>query len=271
MDSQNADTFFRKSTVRLVHQLLHTMEQEHNVTVLFAIESGSRVWGFDSANSDYDVRFVYVHRPHAYHSIQTAPETLSDTWQRMDLVGWDIRKLAFLLSRNNVSAIEWAMSPIVYLDMYNSIYTVRDVANRIFNPFDVISHHMGLVYSRYNKAIKGREAIRIKDYLYILRSMYSILYVEQELSAPPLNIHELHSRLTHPPDWGMHHLVRVKKTHRETDTIGRSDVINDAIETFMDRRTDVKSKRRSDILEVCDSLTSLIREVDRLKPCADDM
>ena len=36
-------------------------EQEHNVKVLYAIESGSRAWGFASPNNDFDVRFIYVH------------------------------------------------------------------------------------------------------------------------------------------------------------------------------------------------------------------
>ncbi|WP_335916283.1 DNA polymerase beta superfamily protein, partial [Shewanella algae] len=36
-------------------------EKEHGVRVLYAIESGSRAWGFESPNSDYDVRFIYVH------------------------------------------------------------------------------------------------------------------------------------------------------------------------------------------------------------------
>ncbi len=42
---------------------LTTIEREEDARVLFACESGSRAWGFASANSDYDVRFIYLRRP----------------------------------------------------------------------------------------------------------------------------------------------------------------------------------------------------------------
>ena len=37
---------------------LAEIEKEHNVEILYAIESGSRAWGFESLDSDYDVRFI---------------------------------------------------------------------------------------------------------------------------------------------------------------------------------------------------------------------
>jgi len=40
---------------------LKDVEEEEQVRIFYACESGSRVWGFPSANSDYDVRFLYVH------------------------------------------------------------------------------------------------------------------------------------------------------------------------------------------------------------------
>ena len=40
---------------------LEAIKRREGVRILFAIESGSRAWGFPSPDSDYDVRFVYAH------------------------------------------------------------------------------------------------------------------------------------------------------------------------------------------------------------------
>lgn len=44
----------------IIRDQLETIEAEENVRIVYACESGSRAWGFPSADSDYDVRFLYV-------------------------------------------------------------------------------------------------------------------------------------------------------------------------------------------------------------------
>ena len=43
-----------------VSAALRDIESRHGCRVLFAVESGSRAWGFASPDSDYDVRGVFV-------------------------------------------------------------------------------------------------------------------------------------------------------------------------------------------------------------------
>ena len=45
-----------------IQAALDQVERDHDVRILLAIESGSRAWGFPSSDSDWDVRFIYVHK-----------------------------------------------------------------------------------------------------------------------------------------------------------------------------------------------------------------
>ena len=45
---------------KVIIEKLQQIEKQENVRILHAVESGSRAWGFESPDSDFDVRFIYV-------------------------------------------------------------------------------------------------------------------------------------------------------------------------------------------------------------------
>jgi uncharacterized protein len=78
--------------VEIISRIQKT-ELEHNVKVIYAIESGSRAWGFASPNSDFDVRFVYVRPKEWYLTIDV--EDKRDVIEypivdEIDINGWDL-------------------------------------------------------------------------------------------------------------------------------------------------------------------------------------
>ena len=93
---------------------LHEIELMHDIHVLLAVESGSRAWGFESQNSDWDVRFIYVHKPRWYFSVEPQRDVIELMDGEIDLVGWELRKALGLLKKCNPSSLEWFSSPIVY-------------------------------------------------------------------------------------------------------------------------------------------------------------
>ena len=45
-------------TKEQIIQKLKEIEKTHKIQILYAAESGSRAWGFDNQESDYDIRFI---------------------------------------------------------------------------------------------------------------------------------------------------------------------------------------------------------------------
>jgi AraC-like DNA-binding protein len=81
----------------------------------FACESGSRAWGFASQDSDYDVRFMYVHTRDWYLSIEDRRDVIEEPISEgLDLSGWERRKTLRLLRKSNPPLLEWLKSPVVY-------------------------------------------------------------------------------------------------------------------------------------------------------------
>ena len=77
-----------------------TIEAEHNVQVLYACESGSRGWGFASPDSDYDVRFIYVHPLPWYLRVSPQRDVIEVPISGdLDINGWELRKALGLLKR----------------------------------------------------------------------------------------------------------------------------------------------------------------------------
>lgn len=87
---------------------LPKIEQEENVQILFACESGTRAWGFPSLDSDYDVRFVYVRPVEWYLSIEDRRDVIERPINNMlDINGWDLRKALQLFGKSNPPLLEW--------------------------------------------------------------------------------------------------------------------------------------------------------------------
>nr|MDE5833072.1 nucleotidyltransferase domain-containing protein [Desulfovibrio sp.] len=56
----------KNERVAAIRDKLAEIAKEENVEILYAVEAGSRAWGFPSIDSDYDVRFIYARKPISY-------------------------------------------------------------------------------------------------------------------------------------------------------------------------------------------------------------
>jgi predicted nucleotidyltransferase len=101
--------------VEQIDARLDAIENDDRVTIGWAIESGSRAWGFPSPDSDYDCRFLFVRQEDDYLSPWIRRDVIETPLEGdLDVNGWDLGKAIKLLLKGNAVVIEWLTSPIAY-------------------------------------------------------------------------------------------------------------------------------------------------------------
>ena len=172
-------------------QALQTIEAEHQVTVLFACESGSRGWGFASPDSDYDVRFIYVHRLPWYLTVTPGRDVIElPISGDLDVNGWDLRKALGLLRESNPTLLEWLRSPIVYREEAATMAELRRLAEHTFTSVKGWHHYASMAKKNFREYLQGDE-VRTKKYLYVLRPLLAARWIRSQPGVPPMRFAEL--------------------------------------------------------------------------------
>ncbi|OYQ34903.1 hypothetical protein CHU95_10000 [Niveispirillum lacus] len=182
---------------RRVETELERMETENGVTILFAIESGSRSWGFPSRDSDYDVRFVYLRPLADYLSVSSRRDVIERPVDPvLDIGGWDLRKALQLSLRSNAALLEWLSSPITYRTEAAPVGTIRQLVRSAADPNALAAHYLNLGRRSLEKVREDGDAVRPKDYCYALRAACCLEWLLRFHGPPPMDMPSLLSGLT---------------------------------------------------------------------------
>jgi len=241
---------------------LEQIEQDEKVLILYALESGSRAWGFASRNSDYDVRFIYIHQPDWYLSIRERRDVIERPISNdLDISGWDIRKALGLFAKSNPPLLEWLGSPIVYLDNCGFADRMRRLLTDSFSPQRCMHHYLHMARGNYREYLKG-EMVRLKKYLYVLRPLLACIWLEKHGTMPPTGFSLLRqdASLSITLDAAVEDLLQRKMAGEELDAAPQLPVLNEFIEQQLDHFTLVAGKRPTPVVDY-DTLDALFREM----------
>lgn len=165
---------------------LTKLEKEKNIKILYAVESGSRAWGFASKNSDWDVRFLYVHNYDWYLSINEKKDNIEIILPNdIDLSGWELKKALLLFKKSNPPLLEWLRSPIVYKDEFSVSRQLRDAVKIYFNPKSCLYHYLHMAEGNYDAYFK-EDVVKLKKYFYVLRPLLACLWIERTNQMAPM-------------------------------------------------------------------------------------
>lgn len=217
-----------------ISSALADIERSHGVRILCACESGSRAWDLHSADSDYDVRFVYVHPPEWYLSVRQRRDVIEvPILDELDLHGWDIRKALSLLVAGKCVLVEWLNSPIQYRNPGALRERILDILPPPHLRRILAAHYRGFGREHRKRYFRDPERISAKHYFYAIRPALALAWM-QENEDPgnlPIGVAALidQVRLAGRVRTRLEALRRIKAQGVEADTVPRDPEIDDLI------------------------------------------
>ncbi len=239
---------------------LKAVEEKENVKILFAIESGSRAWGFASPNSDYDVRFIYVRPRDWYLSVDL--EDKRDVLDypivdEIDLNGWDVRKALQLFRSSNPTLTEWLLSPITYCENGSFRADLEKLLEKYYQPHKGVYHYLNMARSNFQDHLQD-EKVSLKKYFYVLRPLLAVRWLEQYVTPAPIEFSTLLETIK-PEDEitdEIDNILQLKSQTLEKGLIPKITKLNSFIENEL--------KNRGEVEIVKSSSSGLTDELNRL-------
>jgi len=225
---------------------LERIEACEGIRILFAVESGSRAWGFPSPDSDFDVRFVYVRERDWYLRLQPGRDVIETPIEdEIDLNGWDLRKALALMLKSNAVIGEWMASPIIYRLPHPIVSRLSALADDVLDGRGLAYHYANLGKGAAERWLEGDGPVPVKRYFYALRPVLAIRCLRfAPKERPPMHLSALLERaaldqnLIDQIAW----LVDAKSRAKEASPSMRFADLDELIRSELNRATEIPGR-----------------------------
>lgn len=214
----------------VIREKIKEIEEQEQVRIILAVESGSRAWGFESPDSDYDVRFIYVRSKNDYLKLEEVRDVIE--WQlddTLDISGWDIQKALRLLYKSNPTLFEWCASPIIYEEKPEA-NALRKLIQAYFSEQKLVYHYWNMAKRNYCEYLQ-HDLVKSKKYFYVLRPILAGKWVLTQQTPPPMEFEKLvESELDENLKPIVAELIAKKRQVGEADLVPKIPLLNHYIE-----------------------------------------
>lgn len=244
-----------------INEKLDEIERTECVQILYAVESGSRAWGFASPDSDFDVRFVYARPKNDYLRLDEPRDVIE--WQLdevLDINGWDLKKALKQFARGNATLFEWSGSPIVYRTT-KEWERIKEISRLYFSEKAAVYHYYGIANSTLQGYLLG-DTVRYKKYFYAMRPLLAAQYIEKYHTAPPVLFDDL-LKMDMPVELrqAIDELLKVKKRTTEGEENPQMLVIREFIELETARQKEIADNLEDDHNRDYTALNAIFLEI----------
>lgn len=224
-----------------IQTILTNIEQKKKIKILYVCETGSRAWGFPSPDSDFDMRFVYMHERDWYLNLSQRKDTIEIMDGDLDITGWDLKKCLTLLKKSNAPLIERFQSPIEYYAAPDFKDDFKKLVESYYSPIAVFYHHHSLA-KKFWEELKDKEAYKLKSVFYLVRSLLSCNWIMEDNSVLPMEIFGLMQYTTDEQKEKLNELITLKATVGEKYLHPKDAALNEWITTWFEKVETSKGK-----------------------------
>lgn len=156
---------------------------------LLYVESGSRLWGIASPDSDFDVRGFHLQPKGQYFDFKKHRDLIEIMDGDFDFVSYDIDKMFGLLAKSNPTVFEWIRAHIVY---FNNFPNWTEFQNQVVENFDfkaLYYHYLSLAKGNINLMATDKK-FTYKTAFYCIRGLLSAELATKKI-VPELLIDKL--------------------------------------------------------------------------------
>jgi predicted nucleotidyltransferase len=226
-----------KAMENLINSRLIEVESSNEIKIVYACESGSRAWGFASADSDYDVRFIYLRPLEWYLSIDEKSDVIEyPISEQLDINGWDLKKALQLLRKTNPPLLEWLGSPIIYLEKCSTAQRMRQLAKEYYSPSACLYHYLHMARGNFREYLQG-DIVWVKKYFYVLRPILAMKWIEEGRGIAPTDFNMAVEKVALSSELkeAIAKLLESKRIGNELDRGEKIPVISNFIESELAR------------------------------------
>ncbi|MDX7998570.1 nucleotidyltransferase domain-containing protein [Xenorhabdus sp. Reich] len=219
-----------------IKRKLAGIEKNYGIRILYACESGSRGWGFASPDSDYDVRFIYVHPIDWYLKVEAERDVIElPINSELDINGWELRKTLKLLKQANPTLMEWLDSPVIYHADPAATNGLKTLVPHFFSDIKARYHYLSMAKKNFRGYLQSEE-VRLKKYFYVLRPLLAVRWIEMGKGVPPIDFETLVAETVDDPQLKMEidDLLRIKRNANEAEYGPRKARVHAFIESELD-------------------------------------
>ncbi|WP_234974660.1 nucleotidyltransferase domain-containing protein [Tenacibaculum agarivorans] len=208
--------------------------------MLFAVESGSRAWGFASPDSDYDIRFVYKHSKDWYLNLWETKDTIEFmTEDDLDGSGWDIRKALRLLAKSNASFTGWLFSSVIYRANTTFLEELKILASENFNPIAGF-HHFHSMNKGFEETL-GTDKMTLKSFFYTIRTALCANWIAKKHTIPPVYFKDLYELIDASYHTKIDYIIELKSKRIEKSKENVSEELIDLVRMVIEENNKLQN------------------------------